>query len=248
MRSDAVNSRFHGVRQQADAVWLRHRWCYWGESGSCVSACRSTSPARQAASSSNGGTRGRPGPVPTSAGRRHAQADFAQADFAAYWFPCAWWGRCALWDRRPGLRRPERRPGQCRGQRPPGRRPRCGPRGGHCPCGRRRPRDCRCPCARRPRCRRCAGRCPCGGNAPARRPCASDAGLSRAGRTGAGGTGVPDAAICRTTWCPAATSSLAAVTPAASCSRRSSRSWPRSTSAMTMPEAPARAVRPERCR
>lgn len=31
------------------------------------------------------------------------QADFAQADFAAYWFPRAWWGRCALWDRRPGF-------------------------------------------------------------------------------------------------------------------------------------------------
>lgn len=37
--------------------------------------------------------------------------------------------------------------------------------------------------------------------------------------TGAGGMGVPDAAICRTTWCPVSTSSLAAVTPAASCSR-----------------------------
>ncbi len=36
---------------------------------------------------------------------------------------------------------------------------------------------------------------------------------------GAGRTGVPDVAICRTTGCPAATSSLAAVTPAASCSR-----------------------------
>jgi len=103
VRSDAVDSRFHGVQQQADAVWLQHRWCYWGESGSCVSACRSTSPARQAASSSNRGTRGRRGPVPTSAGRRHAQAYFAQADFATYWFPRAWWGRCALWDRRAGL-------------------------------------------------------------------------------------------------------------------------------------------------
>src|SRR4029078_5640766 len=61
VRSDAVDSRFHGVRQQADAVWLQYRWGYWGESGSCVSALRSTSPARQAASSSNGGTRAGPG-------------------------------------------------------------------------------------------------------------------------------------------------------------------------------------------
>ena len=41
---------------------------------------------------------------------------------------------------------------------------------------------------------------------------------------------------------------LPAVTPAASCSFWSSRTWPRSTSATTMPVAPARAVRPERCR
>ena len=53
--------------------------------------------------SSNGGTRGRRGPVPTSAGWHHAQAYFAQADFATYWFPRAWWGRCALWDRRAGF-------------------------------------------------------------------------------------------------------------------------------------------------
>ena len=100
VRSNAVDSRFHGVRQQADAVWLQYRWCCWGEGGSCVSACRSTSPARQAASSSNGGTRAGPG---QSAGRHHAQAYFAQADFATYWFPRGWWGRCALWDRRAGL-------------------------------------------------------------------------------------------------------------------------------------------------
>jgi hypothetical protein len=43
--------------------------------------------------------------------------------------------------------------------------------------------------------------------------------MAGCGADGAGGTGVPDVAICRTTWWPVATSSLAAVTPAASCSR-----------------------------
>ena len=65
---------------------------------------------------------------------------------------------------------------------------------------------------------------------------------------GAGGIGVPEVAICRTTWCPAATSSRAAVIPAASCIRCRSRTCPCSASATTRPEAPARAVRPERCR
>ena len=103
VRSDAVDSRFHGVQQQADAVWLQHRWCYWGESGSCVSACRSTSPARQAASSSNGGTRAGPGQSQRQPAGAMLRPYFAQADFATYWFPRGWWGRCALWDRRAGL-------------------------------------------------------------------------------------------------------------------------------------------------
>jgi DNA-binding CsgD family transcriptional regulator len=64
---------------------------------------------------------------------------------------------------------------------------------------------------------------------------------------GAGGIGVPEAAICRTTWCPAATSWRAAVIPAVLCIRSRSRTCPRSASATTRPEAPARAVRPERC-
>ena len=167
VRSDAVDSRFHGVRQQADAVWLQYRWCYWGESGSCVSA----SPARQAASSSNGGTRAGPGqsqrqPAGTMLRPTSLRPTSRRTGFRAAGGAGVRSGTGGL-----GSRCPERRPGQCRGQRPPGRRPRCAPRGGYCPCGRRHLHDCYCPRVRRSCCRPCAGRCPCGGNAPARRPC-----------------------------------------------------------------------------
>jgi hypothetical protein len=98
-----VNTRFHGVRQQADAVWASEQVVLLGRKRLL---CLGVPLHVSGAPGSNGGTRGRPGLVPTSAGRRHAQADFAQADFATYWFPCAWWGRCALWDRRAGFAAP----------------------------------------------------------------------------------------------------------------------------------------------
>jgi hypothetical protein len=97
------------------------------------------------------------------------------------------------------------------------------------------------PCS--PRCRdRAAGRL-----GPAARVPERCLGVRLTG-AGAGGIGVPEVAICRTTWCPAATSWRSAVIPAALCIRSSSRTCPCSARATTRPEAPARAVRPERCR
>ena len=79
------------------------------------------------------------------------------------------------------------------------------------------------------------------GGAPAGR-----AGRSAAG--GGGGSGVPVVAISRTTGCPAATWCRAGSTPAAWCSRWTSRTWSRTASVTTRPVAPALAVRPDRCR
>jgi hypothetical protein len=157
VRSDAVNSRFHGVRQQADrminmsetalssfgsmnaasmqyghgtdsvtgadaapvplraAPRLRHARQRQAPTTRTRRPRRMRTPRRPGRRGNGrwpgvggrpvtgtdrqcGGTRDRPGPVPTSAGRHHPQADFA-----AYWLPRAWWGRCALWDRRPGF-------------------------------------------------------------------------------------------------------------------------------------------------
>jgi hypothetical protein len=156
VRPDAVNSRFHGVRQQADrminmsetalssfssmnAASMQYGHVTDSDTGAEAAPVllRATPRLRHARQRQTpttrtrnprrmrtprrpgrrvtavgqeqgrpvtgtdrqcGGTRDRPGPVPTSAGRH-----LAQADFAAYWLPRAWWGRCALWDRRPGF-------------------------------------------------------------------------------------------------------------------------------------------------
>ena len=65
---------------------------------------------------------------------------------------------------------------------------------------------------------------------------------------GGGGIGVPEVAISRTAWSPGWTWCRVAVTPAASCIRAISLTWAGSAKASTVPVAPARAVRPERCR
>jgi hypothetical protein len=72
-------------------------------------------------------------------------------------------------------------------------------------------------------------------------------------RIGVGGgitttIGTPDSATARTAWWPTTTGVVSALTPAAVNMRATLRRWLFSTRESTVPLAPARAVRPERCR
>jgi len=69
----------------------------------CASACRSTSPAPQAASAPTAVLGAGAGQSQRQLAGAMLRPYFAQADFATYWFPRGWWGRCALWDRRAGF-------------------------------------------------------------------------------------------------------------------------------------------------
>jgi hypothetical protein len=60
--------------------------------------------------------------------------------------------------------------------------------------------------------------------------------------------GSPDSAMARTAACPTTTGVVCAVTPAPAWMRATLRRWLFSTRESTVPDAPARAVRPERCR
>lgn len=60
--------------------------------------------------------------------------------------------------------------------------------------------------------------------------------------------GSPDSAISRTASCPAYTATVVALMSALRCNWIMVRDWAGSANATTVPVAPARAVRPERCR